>query len=106
MEVNKQIDEMVDVLRFCKDTPVEECHTKKSCNHCLAEQIYNAGYRKQVYGEWLERTGERGAGSEVSCGSVYSYTYYICSICNGYSERKTNYCPHCGARMKGGKSDA
>ena len=25
--------------------------------------------------------------------------YYECSDCGGESETKTNYCPHCGAKM-------
>lgn len=72
----------------------------------VAAVLAEAEYRKLINGKWLERKGVQGAGSELSCGSVYSYTYYICSMCNGYSERETNYCPHCGAHMKGGESDA
>lgn len=24
---------------------------------------------------------------------------YVCSACDGYNDRNTQYCPHCGARM-------
>lgn len=47
MSRDKQIEEMAKAIKFCKDTSINECHTKDSCRHCIAEQIYNAGYRKQ-----------------------------------------------------------
>lgn len=63
----------------------------------IAEILYDAGYRKQVEGEWLERKGERWIGSEV----CETYTYYNCSICEGESLRRTNHRPNCGVKMKG-----
>lgn len=42
--MNKQIEEMIAVLKLCRDVPLEECRTKV---HCTAEQLYNAGYRKK-----------------------------------------------------------
>jgi hypothetical protein len=51
MNKEKQIEEMAGALKFCKDTSIDECNTKKDCRHCIAEQIYTAGYRKQ--GEWI-----------------------------------------------------
>ena len=24
---------------------------------------------------------------------------YVCSLCEGFSDYATNYCPHCGAKM-------
>jgi hypothetical protein len=48
-----------------------------------AEALYNAGYRKQSEGEWL---GDWD---------------YECSVCHEYHDVKTNFCPNCGARMKG-----
>jgi hypothetical protein len=71
-----------------------QCHNATA----VAEAFYNAGYRKQVEGEWLERKGERWIGSEV----CETYTYYSCSICEGESLRRTNHCPNCGVKMKGG----
>jgi hypothetical protein len=70
----------------------EQCH---KATH-IAEVLYEAGYRKQVEGEWLERKGERWIGSEV----CETYTYYSCSICEGESLRRTNHCPNCGVKMK------
>ena len=30
---------------------------------------------------------------------------YICSICHESFEYKTNYCPHCGAKMENGEDE-
>ena len=46
-----------------------------------AESLCNAGYRKQVEGEWVKY----GSG-------------FYCSLCTCTQEKKTNYCPECGAR--------
>lgn len=103
----KQIEEMAwklcDIPCHPNITSCEQCGNKRCHAMYYAERAYNAGYRKQVEGEWLEQKGVRGDGSEASYGSVYSYTYYKCSVCDDYSERETDYCQNCGARMKGGE---
>jgi rubrerythrin len=63
----------------------------------VAEHIYNAGYRKQIVGEWTNNNGR---------------TLYKCSVCghtcpydaqaDDISYWTCNYCPICGAWMKGG----
>lgn len=45
--MDNQIEEMIAVLRPCRNVPLEECRAKVHCKHCTAEQLYNAGYRKQ-----------------------------------------------------------
>lgn len=95
----KQIEEMAGALKFCKDTSIDECHAKKDCHHCISEQIYNAGYRKQSEGEWLTTGG-------------YPHGL-VCSECRirfipndewiGRYDIRTNFCPNCGAKMKGGE---
>ena len=75
----------------------DDCHShfpkcaRSVCDAVLqqAEVIYKAGYRKQSEGEWLtDRFGlERS----------------ICSVCGAvYEGDGGNYCPNCGAHMKGG----
>lgn len=93
----EQIVEMVTALPQGLK-PLRETYDTET----IAEILYDAGYRKQVEGEWLERKGERWIGSEV----CETYTYYNCSICEGESLRRTNHCPNCGVKMKGGEPDA
>ena len=58
----------------------------------MAETFYNAGYRKQVEGEWIE--------------DVIAFCN-VCSSCRAKVDRsaikcnsgKLNYCPNCGAKM-------
>ena len=62
----------------------------------IAEQLYNAGYRKQSEGEWIAKTDYAGYG-------------YYCSNCNAvftgenaeWIAKEHIYCPKCGAKMKG-----
>ena len=54
----------------------------------LAEMICNAGYRKQAEGEWISLEPEIGL--------------FACSLCDHRILRaKCNFCPNCGAKMKG-----
>lgn len=57
--------------------------------NAVAEHLYNAGYRKQIEGEWL--TDRFGMDRSV------------CSVCGAVFEGDGgNYCRKCGAKMKGG----
>ena len=111
MSKEKQIEEMAklicsypqcvnyNVVGGCK---VGECRIADN-----AESLYNAGYRKQSEGEWKDRHENK-----------YANHYYECSVCgkpalnrtvdNGLGNPRQEqalspYCPHCGAKMKGGK---
>ena len=82
-----------------------ECKTCQICNEryhgdddlcyfqCVAKEIINHGYRKQVEGEWV-----------FNRGRTYGEPAYYCSVCSeGASEYGYDkYCPNCGAKMKGG----
>lgn len=104
-EKEKQIAEMAKIVAVARGYG---CTEKDCCGEsckiwemgCFpyegAKTLYNAGFRKQREGEWLERKGEEWIGSET----CQTYTYYNCSICDGFSKRETNFCPDCGARMK------
>ncbi len=59
----------------------------------LANILYNAGYRKQSEGEWEKRTFIL-FDSEKVC--------FRCLKCNTTWDADTNFCPKCGAKMKGG----
>ena len=89
----KQIEEMARVI----------CDGCSVCNHIMchewytAQKIYDAGYRKHTEGEWDD--------------SIIGFCN-VCMSCGAIVERvaiknnsgKLNFCPNCGAKMKGGES--
>ena len=90
IEEEKQIEEIARII--CKSTSNEgncgKCGFNKQCSKFKdATNLYNAGYRKQSVGEW-EQYGLRNPQ---------------CSLCHKYNIEKSNYCSHCGAKMKGGE---
>lgn len=69
-----------------------------------AEDVLNAlkGYRKQSEGEWIITT--------PIVMRVWDSDCITCSVCGGKSvclleDNKLKYCPHCGARMRGGAEE-
>jgi rubrerythrin len=63
--------------------------------------LYEAGYRKQSEGEWIGEADGYADGELV-------YDVWYCSECNHCIDDGTddadllpNYCPNCGAKMKG-----
>ena len=92
MSREKRIEEMVKVIdEFTEPLSARDIH-KAEFSEQFAEALYNAGYRKQSEGEW-------------KVNGVYFKTLN-CSVCDYTANsiyEKTNYCPNCGAKMKGGK---
>lgn len=98
-----KIEEMaineLSMLITCVDIETEPegtcCRMNFDQADTMACALYNAGYRKQSDGEWEARTDVVGF---VRCS--------VCKDCNVYDEwvdgKKWNFCPHCGAKMKGG----
>ena len=95
MSREKQIEEMAKLLNRCAAVCEDGCICSEK-EH--SEALYNAGYRKQSEGEWVDkRTG------------AYSRMQSWCSACGKHSgiggiesNRHKPYCPNCGAKMKGG----
>ena len=58
---------------------------------CCAERLYSKGYRKQIKAEWI-----------ISSDGYYPY----CSRCKNEPKNgvMTDFCPNCGAYMKGEKN--
>ncbi|MBO5512697.1 MAG: hypothetical protein J6B24_13275 [Clostridia bacterium] len=81
--------------RNCRDcghnSAVRECG-------CLfyAKRIYEQDYRKQSEGEWLEQVRVSKEGKPL-------LRHYKCNLCGVYLATQANYCPNCGAKMKGGE---
>ena len=97
--MKEQIEEMrKEVARihrfFLEDDDYE------SLDEYIAAMLYNAGYRKQSEGEWETET----------TNWVYDVKRTYCSNCRKSAifdsfmgkYHLTNYCPNCGAKMKGG----
>ena len=98
MSKEKQIEEMAKIL-----LDVGESYYGLKCDEnvamCEAYALYNAGYRKQSKGEWICEKEE----------TVWSETllHEHCSECGRKFTRTDkqvpiNFCPNCGAKMKGG----
>lgn len=97
MDKEKQIEEMTKITcsMYCRNRDkkcagVQECDMK-CLQYQRCEALYNAGYRKQSEGEWIEQ-GE--------CWKTLR-----CSVCGHTTDTifdKTPFCPNCGAKMKGG----
>ena len=100
----KQIDEMA------REIAKRDCYLYEKCpkpikHNCVSQDpaimmessknyitiatwLVRAGYRKERVGEWISLEPEIGL--------------FACSLCDHRILRaKCNYCPHCGARMKG-----
>ena len=90
--MKEQIEEMVKDLDAIYSTDFKGDY--KSGLRDIAERLYNAGYRKQKEGEWIE-TPKRicaikcgACGDEIDLDTGEDYLYW-------------KYCPLCGAKMKG-----
>ena len=90
MSREKQIEEMATKMLIEVNRAGNEISFKN-----LATSIYNAGYRKQSEGEWLEQVRVSKEGKPL-------LRHYKCNLCGVYLATKANYCPNCGAKMKGG----
>ncbi len=93
MSKEKQIEEMVKdipsrIVAYNSDP--KGAHLYIEQRKCVAEAFYNAGYRKQSEGEWIIKKGGY-------------YQRLVCSVCEKLSIATFDYCPNCGAKMKGGK---
>ena len=55
-------------------------------------------------GEWIDK-GWKGDWQFETDGRGNCWKVFECSVCNGWDTRKTRFCPHCGAHMKGADDD-
>ena len=83
----KQIEEMTKVI--------EQSGMLDNYSRCevVATELYNAGYRKQSEGEWTK---------EVTDMWHCSVCLHPCLLNGGGDYTLSNFCPNCGAKMKGG----
>ena len=95
--MNKQIEEMANSIcklgLFCF-----ECDKRGRCMaYKYAKRAYNAGYRKQVEGECKPQIQDCNYYDTLECS--------ICGEVIDISQCDYNFCPNCGAKMKGGEQE-
>jgi rubrerythrin len=97
----KRVEEMVEYLNNTINVERNSYFGKGCITMPLieADKILDIlkGYRKQSEGEWEKRVFIIFDSEKVG---------YRCSECNTTWDTATPYCPNCGARMKGGDTDA
>lgn len=110
---NNEIEEIANDINMHCCSLAEQFCGETSCNACLTNFLYNAGYRKhtdrflvkengeiipllpkQSEGEWISQAD--GTHYCSNCGHDATFTYDGMEIC-GVA------CPFCGAKMKGGE---
>lgn len=114
MGKEKQIEEMVKPIcmncRYfmqCNDDTIyggrplseilkEDCWTLK-----YAEELYKAGYRKQVEGEWILK--DHNLVCSLCEGEILEKTEYSRGCYMGAETIFSKYCPNCGAKMRNGE---
>lgn len=116
MSKEKQFEEMAKIAKQALD---ENRDWRCKCDICVANIIdgiycdesavinglYNAGYRKQSEGEWMDRYNGK-----------YANSLYVCSLCDERAplyikadelgneqivQMLSQFCPNCGSHMKG-----
>lgn len=107
MSKEKQIEEMAKIAcNACEfgggfDGGCSGDYDYRKCNNAreTALALFNAGYRKQSEGKWKIKTDD------------FDCEYVMCSVCkeefypadDDTVDATPNFCPNCGARMKGGE---
>lgn len=96
--MNEQIEKQAieEMAKFIFDISPISAMWKEDAR-TLAEHLYNEGWRKQIKAEW--KSGTKNG----------QYGYYCTNCEAGFTgenaewiAKEHDYCPKCGARMKGG----
>ena len=94
MSREKQIEEMADDIDEAIDNNMTWHDIDGITNidtDGMANELIKKGYVMQSEREWLRRPRVYGVGF-----------IYVCSCCEESGAILNNYCPNCGAKMKGG----
>lgn len=94
MNEQQQIKEMAEVLRHsCEGECFKNADGFIDCEACEARLLYDAGYRKQHRGTWIDLGDQRCQCSE--CGSVRYGNSKACII----EYHLAPFCEKCGALL-------
>jgi RNA polymerase subunit RPABC4/transcription elongation factor Spt4 len=96
---NKVIEEMAKVIKTTEQI-ARDAHCGLPSPTMYAKDLYWKGYRKQSVGEWVN--GVNGSKVCSMCGKEPLYTASGTSFATTFYKAKSNFCPNCGAKMKGG----
>ena len=76
----------------CVLTMFGKCsYNKTGCSDCEIKDKIRKALNERLQGEWIFRQG-------VTCSG-----YYKCNICREVERAEKNFCPNCGADMRGNK---
>ena len=97
MTEEKQIEELINDITDIDDNGYAynedgyEINGYANARKIATELVKYKGYRKQSVGEWIVQDDDNG------------FDFYQCSKCYREVVSTSNYCSHCGAKMKGGE---
>lgn len=92
--------EYIDLEAVLKDFKERYCspckgagkdHNGCKCDVCWVENLPSADVAPVVHGRWVKHYR---SGTTVAEG-------YVSTCCDMWNNRKSDYCPNCGARMDG-----
>lgn len=100
MTENERIEEMARDIDSGDDCiePCKECahYCYPNCRDVkIAKRLYAKDYRKVERGEWIEQIK---IARQSNLPPLY---YYQCNRCSVYLSKRANFCPNCGADMRG-----
>ena len=87
-------------------------HNLCDCDNGFCKEFKSIGKEEDFFNAVMQRIGPQGEwirnrywSRGVGMGEEYGF-FYKCSLCeyeveNGYTKCGFNYCPYCGAKMKG-----
>ena len=98
--MNKEKQKIIaDICPFYKEYgSCDRCNTETEIDdppcyfECMANAIIDNNYRKQSEGEWVK----------FRLSADDTANRWKCSVCKSEQHEETDYCPNCGAKMKGG----
>ena len=88
----------MDVKEKLKDILDEFIYDEWYGNDDIAEKLMSKGVTVQAWGHWVSLTDCANAGvyCSVCHKKVYKEDY---AWCNRKNKLRSDYCPHCGAKM-------